>query len=548
MSSQLADPRETATLGQLQPAGPTLATTWIAAARHPVGSDLLRWPPDLFAFTDVILDRSEAYRFAVSPPPGREWPEAGAAAWQATVESAARRWCEWVSEPSEDPPDLVAREWAVIHRALDTPLEAVSSGRAWRLCEALLNLHAIADEACAGLAVGAEEPGGARLQARLRDLLARSGTLSRIDPGVLRVLPKYRTAGGGITSRSISRYAARTGPAVDYHVHRVAAAGRGSATGHLNILLLPWPLRVDAGDFQALPHSINRRELEPFGFFRYEPGAPLDVSMADRMLSVAAEHAGRVDLVVLPESAVADDDVAELEATLSRHEVPMVIAGVRAGSRSEGPFGANWVHFGASVDGRWRHYRQDKHHRWSLDRSQIAQYHLEEVLDPRVRWWEAIEIRHRSLEMVERDEGDAIAALVCEDLAQLDEVADLLRAVGPTLVVALLLDGPQLASRWTARYASVLADDPGSSVLTLTSYGMVANAWRPDRPASSVVALWRDNARGQREIELEPGAEGILLSLSRSQAIRRAADGRAPRRDSSDLRLSKITQLRAAGR
>ena len=28
----------------------------------------------LFAFTDVVLDRSEAYRFAVSPPEGAGWP------------------------------------------------------------------------------------------------------------------------------------------------------------------------------------------------------------------------------------------------------------------------------------------------------------------------------------------------------------------------------------------------------------------------------------------------------------------------------------------
>jgi hypothetical protein len=148
------------------------------------------------------------------------------------------------------------------------------------------------------------------------------------------------------------------------------------------------------------------------------------------------------------------------------------------------------------------------------------------------------------LEIIERDDGHTIAALVCEDLAQLDEVAELVRTVGPDLVVALLLDGPQLGSRWTARYASVLADDPGSAVLTLTSYGMVENAWRADRPPSSVVALWKDNTRGQHEIELAPDAQGILLSLDRRPAIRRAADGRAPQLDSSDLRISETTQLR----
>jgi hypothetical protein len=66
-----------------------------------------------------------------------------------------------------------------------------------------------------------------------------------------------------------------------------------------------------------------------------------------------------------------------------------------------------------------------------------------------------------------------LAALVCDDLAQNDDVAELIRSVGPTCVLTALLDGPQLNSRWASRYASVLADDPGSAVMTLTSYGMV---------------------------------------------------------------------------
>ena len=185
---------------------------------------------------------------------------------------------------------------------------------------------------------------------------------------------------------------------------------------------------------------------------------------------------------MLPESSVPHTDLEALEAVLSRHGVTLLIAGLRDEPHPGNRFGSNWVHFGASHDGQWSHYRQDKHHRWSLDRSQIEQYHLAEVLDPRVRWWEALELNRRSLEVLERDDGHVIASLVCEDLAHIDDVVELMRAVGPTLVIALLLDGPQLASRWTARYASVLSDDPGSAVLTLTSYGMVANAGAPANP------------------------------------------------------------------
>jgi len=49
---------------------PTLAQAWQAATGTTFGDELLEWPPDLLALTEVILQRSEAYRFALSPPAG----------------------------------------------------------------------------------------------------------------------------------------------------------------------------------------------------------------------------------------------------------------------------------------------------------------------------------------------------------------------------------------------------------------------------------------------------------------------------------------------
>ena len=117
---------------------------------------------------------------------------------------------------------------------------------------------------------------------------------------------------------------------------------------------------------------------------------------------------------------------------------------------------------------------------------------------------------------------------MCEDLAENDQVAEVIRAVGPTGVITVLLDGPQLTSRWAARYASVLADDPGSAVLTLTSFGMVQRSRPRDREPSRVVALWKDPEQGLREIPLEPGAEAVLVTGCGSPATRRSADGRWP--------------------
>src|SRR5262249_13888643 len=149
------------------------------------------------------------------------------------------------------------------------------------------------------------------------------------------------------------------------------------------------------------------------------------------------------------------------------------------------------------------------------------------VLHPSVRWWEAIDVPRRAIEFVEVAEL-TLVSLVCEDLAQHDDIAELVRSVGPTVVFAVLLAGPQLTSRCTARYASVLADDPGSAVLTLTPFGMVQRSRPHQRDVAPIVALSRDPARGFREIPLETGAQGVVLTVCMTRSTRRSADGRRP--------------------
>ena len=137
----------------------------------------------------------------------------------------------------------------------------------------------------------------------------------------------------------------------------------------------------------------------------------------------------------------------------------------------------------------------------------------------------------RSIQFLELGGGITIVAVVCEDLARLDAVADLLRTVGPTLVLTVLLDGPQLASRWTARYASVLADDPGSAVLTLTSFGMVERS----RPGGSAAVPSRrpvegPDTRHPRDPARSRAARGVAVDVRRaghpSQRRRSMAGGR----------------------
>jgi hypothetical protein len=64
--------------------------------------------------------------------------------------------------------------------------------------------------------------------------------------------------------------------------------------------------------------------------------------------------------------------------------------------------------------------------------------------------------------------------------------------------------------------------------LTLTSYGMVERSRPHGRGVSPVIAMWKDPAKGIREIPLEPGAQGVLLTVCMDRTARRSADGRAP--------------------
>ena len=399
---------------------------------------------------------------------------------------------------------------------------------------------------------------GCCYRARGRELLARTGSLARMHSQFVRVLPKIRTPPTG--RASFSRYACVYRPGLETRWHKLPARHRGTdpQAEHAQLLLLPWPLRVRESDFRAVEGSVQRLAKEPFGFFEFAPEERLDLDLVDRMLVAAREEVGSVDVVLLPESAVEESELDALEALLGRHGVSYLQAGVRRRSRRPGGLGSNQMHVGvnprlekggplpSSPAGQWFHVRQDKHHRWSLDERQIYQYHLGGALHPHIRWWEAIDVPRRSVQVVEVGEGITIVSLVCEDLAQNDDVAEVIRAIGPTIVSTALLDGPQLTSRWSARYASVLADDPGSAVMTLTSFGMAQRSRPPGLDSSPVIALWKDPARGTREISLEPGAQGVLLTVCGARATRRSADGRWPVESGTHYFDVAVHQIRAS--
>jgi hypothetical protein len=522
---------------------------------EPITDRLLEWPPDVFALTNVLLGRAEAFRHALSE---EDWPPSRFSDWAMEVEEAARHWSVWAEDRTDALPDLVASEWSIFRERSEVPIEELAAGGDVRTCDALLTVHAIADEACAGLGVALDssDVGGCMYRARGRELLARTGSLARIDTRYLRVLPKVRTPPTG--RPAFSRYACVQGPGIDARWHKIPARHRGTdlRSEYATILLLPWPLQVHASDFHAVEGSVQRLTKDPYGFFEFAPAEGLDLDLLDRVLLAARQEAGSVDVVVLPESAIDESELDDLEAVLNAHGVISLETGVRQPMPESGRFPNNWLHMGFNPqlekggplpgEGQpWFHLRQNKHHRWSLDEAQVNQYNIGGALHAHIRWWEAMEVPRKAVEFIEVAEL-VLVSLVCEDLAQNDDVAQLIRSVGPTAVITVLLDGPQLTSRWAARYASVLADDPGSAVLTLTSFGMVQRSRPPGSDASRVIALWKDPTTGVREIPLEPGAQAVLLTLCNDRATRYSADRRWPVENSTSTYQAALHQVRAS--
>lgn len=530
------------------------------------------WPPDSFSLTHVVLNESEAYRIAVSPPTALRWPPlaedlkslvppsllskypsweklASVTAWSTYVRAIADEWVTAVAS-SKTPPSRVLELWERVMLGRDVQLHEIrapSSNQSaaghissWEVCTALLELHAIADAACVGVGLpdgipDDDEIWSARMKFVLHgnELLRREGALNIAVPArQVRVLPKMRTAQVGITVRSLSLHlSAESSPLPANWLFTPT----GRRLDRLNLLLLPWPFEVSDSDFR--PIADSNVQMDPsFGFFEFQPGSVLDPGLVADAVREAKRRVGTIHGVVFPELAVAEADLAWLEPLLATEGANFLLAGIRRPQKNV----ARLTVFGASEPVR---VDQDKHHRWCIEANQIRNYHLGFKLLPTRRWWEAIRIEPRALNFFALNSWLTMCHLICEDLARVEPVSRMIRCVGPNLVIALLMDGPQLKNRWPGRYATVLADDPGSSVLTLTSLGMSLRSRPNDQPARRTIGLWTDPVTGSRELELSPSANAMILGIHPEWATEWSADGRSDRGAAARPVLNEIIEL-----
>lgn len=516
------------------------------------------WPPDAFAVVATIVERSACYtrdRYS-----GRGEPRGPGARWTPFfgleyLERTSDAGAAW--RRARKVPPLAQKLWRTIAEGARQPIGAAMPDA---IADAAIELLAIADEACEGLGFASAEPSAFAsfvLDEHLR-FASKKGDPAIPDVRVSLcvavphdracVQPKSRAAQVGCAMRALSHHVALVPPIHEIET-RWMLGELEPASGPFNLLCVPFPFRVRGDAIVAGPLVQGASGA---GHFRVQqswlppaPDRPAALAgMIRALIDAAAREVGAVHGVVLPELALDSASVRSVARSLA--QIPgleLFIAGAAATYPKSGA-PRNLVFASLLEQGEVRtHWWQSKHHRWKLDEGQIRRYHLGHALDPARRWWEDIDVDDRQLSFYVFRPDASIAVLVCEDLARIDPVQPVLRAMGPSLVIAVLMDGPQLDHRWPGRYAGALADDPGCSVLTLTSLGMLERSVLPGQPEPRQVALWKDSSGQARELSLPRGAHALVLSLDAAREERWSLDGRSDRGRTVRLSLGAVRAI-----
>lgn len=476
-------------------------------------AELPRWPPDCFALCLSLLKATGGYAELFTKWPGDAANGLVLNDWVSDTRALGARWREAYSAGREF--NELDDSWRLILDDFNEVLPLIK--RKPPLLKALMRIVAAADEAFAGVGAVISEPVSVDnflVEARTR---LAEGNLSTIHWTRLTVLPRMHTLQKGLSDGSLSlNLALYDSPEVQVSwINGSTCAPKDS----VNLLFVPWPFEVAVRQFSECT-PVDAQLPDDFRYFSYEPAASLNVDLL-ALRSKAEEQVGRIDGIVMPEMALTE---SEYNALVPKVKSPhFLIAGV-LGKSIPHQCPANWAR--ASFGGQA--VQQTKHHPWTIDETQLLQYGLGAALSPTKTWREYGDFTARSLSFVALRADLVLNVLVCEDLARPDPVANLVRSVAPNLVVALLMDGPQIKERWSARYATILAEDPGCSVLAITSRGM-SNLSRP-KPGtvnkSQFLAIWRDAFNGPTELELPESAQALALSLSMKTRKKYTADGR----------------------
>lgn len=542
------------------------------------------YPPDMFAVCGYILEKSGAYQ---SLTPGGESSFDGGRRGliffseniNKELSSVAE---EWRSNDSfGQVPKKVTELWEALGKCLDSEIydtddldEPESGPRGSRFekwGEHALKLLVIADEACAGFGYKTLNEGteaeaswifyqynvmlGQRLRApkpavdgHVKGAAALPSITICAHPGVVCVQPKSRTPSVGSSFRNLSHNLALLPPAsfmrTAWHMGNLGSA-KNEDDGPLNILLIPYPYTLKPSWFASkqivFPSSVQGDE-KPWGWFTLKQGwlgegQSDDVIKQKRediinftlgLIAQAASQCGEIHAVVFPEFSLDWLTYDELtKKVVSQFKsIEFFISGSRNNCYEQaGNVVLSTIVSKEATDARFSVSRK-KHHRWRVEEEQIRTYALASQLDPRSLWWESIALKRREIYVHPFRTSSTFTAMICEDLARSDPAHPVLRSIGPNLVFVLLMDGPQLAVRWPARYATVLSEDPGSSVLTLTSLGLIERANRQRKEKTRSISLWSDDTGRVIPLECPEGHHGVVVNIAGVRATEYTLDNR----------------------
>ena len=431
----------------------------------------------------------------------------------------------------------------------------------WRPAVALL---AISDEACSGLGFINKYSDGKYRRHTLERAIIRSkfnktesfrmktdsdykhcvyvrpltSYTDAIDTSLIRVVPKSTVPTVGCTLRTMSYNLAAVPPIGVVDVSWCSGPSETHVSeGPLNILAIPFPFTIHASAFQAI--SEVRKDPTPpakrWGWFHvsqtwlHNIDATTFVTFIMRLIEDAEKDCRTIHGIILPEYAINYDLFKKLIERLAT-EKPMFEFVVAGSSDNDEGRKANFAisaTFHRIKDDNGRditkvntHIRA-KHHRWQLTGQQIADYALASTLDASRVWWEATELPRREIGVNVFRRDSTFSTMICEDLARSEPVHEPLKSIGPNIVFVLLMDGPQLAGRWSSRYALALADDPGCSVLTLTSKGLIERGNGTGHFGSSdEVGIWKDRTSKIISLKCPSWAHGIICELLHQRATR----------------------------
>jgi hypothetical protein len=523
------------------------------------------WPPDLFAVAASLVSQSQCF---TSPNYNAGWTKGYRLNddYVDDVIGIGKLWRDMhdMTGVPTGVPDELAALWKRLMALGDCEIDKESRQSPWT--ELAMRLMAIADEAASGIGFGVKTPFAQFLLKQhlvyLKDrhkLLLPNIPLSlcmMVPLDEASVQPKSNTPQLGCTMRSLSHNLAllprERSVAISWLMPIVAQEDAGDKP--FNVLLVPFPYALNGTDFvcnrNGTPSSANA-SMDYFtvnqSWLRHGSRSVSARSIANflaDLITSARREVAEVHAVILPEAAldvVRADRVAEIIAKQYPELEIFITGAISTKEREPRNYACTYrLHKGSVLTP----FKQSKHHRWSLENSQICRYQLGHVLDPGATWWEQIDVEGRAVAFSLVREGASLAVLVCEDLARYDPVMPALLSVGPNLVVALLMDGPQMESRWPGRYATVLAEDPGSSVLTLTCLGMVDRSSLPGDIARREIALWKQRGSDAKALSLPRGDHALLLSLTMAPETQFALDRRSDRGASRRFQLSAIRGVR----